>query len=121
MKSLVNRLLLTLVVGAMVSTLAFAKTRRESVTLTEDVTINGTLVKSGTYDVAFNDETNELSILKNGKVVAKTGGRIEQRSGKASRTEVKTIAISGGVEFVGVTFSGSDKNIMVQRADAAKN
>jgi hypothetical protein len=122
MKSLGNRILLTLVIGAMVSSLAFAKTKKDTITFTESVRVNGTLLKSGTYDMRFNEETSELAILKNGKVVAKTTGRVEQRSHKADRTEIKTSTSNGGVELIGVAFSGSDKNILVERgSDAARN
>lgn len=122
MKFLVNRIVLTLVIGAMAVTMAFGKTRRDTVTFTENVKLNSTLLKSGTYDVAFNEETNELAIIKNGKVVAKTAAKAEPRTGKASQTEVKTVTTNSGVELIGVAFGGTDKNIMVDRSgDTAKN
>lgn len=122
MKYFVNRIAVTLAILAVASTMVFAKTKRDTVTFTENLKINGTLVKSGTYDLSFNDETNELAVIKNGKVVAKTTARSEQRSDKASRTEVKTVTSDGGIELIGVAFSGTDKNLLVERgSDAAKN
>jgi PHD/YefM family antitoxin component YafN of YafNO toxin-antitoxin module len=121
MKYFVNRLVVTLAILAMTATMAFSKTKRDTVTLTENVTVNGTLLKKGTYDVSFNDETNELAIIKNGKVVAKTSAKSEQRSNKASQTELKTLSSNGGIELIGVAFRGADRNIMVERSDAAKN
>ena len=121
MKYFVSRLAVALAILATVATMAVSKTRRDTITLTENVTVNGTLLKKGTYDVSFNDETNELAIIKNGKVVAKTGAKSEQRSNKASQTEVKTFSSNGGIELIGVAFSGTDRNIMVDRNDAARN
>jgi len=122
MKYFVSRIAVTLAVLAMVTTVTFGKTRRDTVTLTESVTINGTLLKSGTYDVSFNDQTNELAIIRNGKVVAKAAAKSEQRDKKASQTEVKTVTTSGGIVLIGVAFSGTDKNIMVERGgEAARN
>ena len=34
--------------------------------------VNGTLVKAGDYEVKFDQSTGELSVIKNGKVKAKT-------------------------------------------------
>src|SRR5262245_20182115 len=122
MKSSLNRIVLTLTICAVASVLAQGKTKRDTVTFPQDVKVNDTLLKSGSYDVSFNDETSELAIIKNGKVVAKTTAKIEQRSAKATRTELKTITTNNGIELLGVAFSGSDKNILVdRRSDAAKN
>ena len=122
MKSFLNRIVCTLTICAVASVFALGKTRRDTITLTQEVKINNTLLKSGTYEVTFNDETNELAILKNGKVVAKTTAKLEQRNTKATRTELKTVATNSGIELLGVAFSGSDKNILVDRgSDAARN
>jgi hypothetical protein len=40
---------------------------KQKVTFENDIKVNGTLVKKGTYDVKFDDETGQLAIEKNGK------------------------------------------------------
>ena len=70
MKSIVNKMLAVLMVGALTSVVALAKVHKHKVTFDSDIKVNGTLVKKGTYDVKFDDETSQLSIIKNGKVVA---------------------------------------------------
>jgi hypothetical protein len=55
-----------------------AKTTKKEVIFTEAVTVDGTLVKKGTYKVTFNDETGELVIKKGSKVVAKAQARLEK-------------------------------------------
>jgi hypothetical protein len=78
MKTLVNRMIVLLMVGALASVLAFGKTTKKDVTFGKDVMVNGTLVKAGTYSVAFDDETGELTIIKGTKVVARTPARLEK-------------------------------------------
>jgi hypothetical protein len=116
----VNRIVLALVIGAMAGSLALGKNKRESITFPDSVKINGTLVKSGTYEVSFDEKTNELSIMKSGKVVAKTAGTLEKRAEKARRTEYRTASGSEGTQLTRVAFSGSDQDIVVS-GSAAKN
>jgi hypothetical protein len=116
---IIRRITIALGICALAASVTLGKTRKDSVTFTQDLNVNGTLVKSGSYEVSFNDETNELAIIKRGKVVAKTTAKASQRDGKANATEVKTITTSAGVELIGVAFGGSDKNILVDRGGEA--
>ncbi|MCU1264643.1 MAG: hypothetical protein JWM21_961 [Acidobacteria bacterium] len=115
----VNRIVLALVIGAMAGSLALGKNKRDSITFPENVKINGTLVKSGTYDVSFDDKTNELAIIKGGKVVAKVTGTLEKRAEKARRTEYRTANGTEGTQLVRVAFSGSDQDIVVGSSSAS--
>src|SRR5258706_15147695 len=78
MIKLVNRLVVVVLVGAIASGVALAKVIKREVTFPETVVVNGTLVKSGTYDAVFDDQTNELSIVKGKKVVARTAAKLEK-------------------------------------------
>src|SRR5689334_6362989 len=90
------------------------KTKRKTVEFTQDVAVNGTVVKAGTYDVKYNEESGELSIIKDGKVKATTTAHLEPRSNEAKDTAV-IIANTGGAvaEFRGITFGGSNQNVIV--------
>ena len=77
MKSFVKRIGFALAVCAMTSLMAFADVKSDKVTFTEDLTVNGTVVKKGTYRVMFDDQTGELTIAKDNKqTVAKTKARM---------------------------------------------
>lgn len=90
------------------------KTKKKTVEFTQDVMVNGTLLKAGTYDVKFNEETGELSVIKNGKVKATTTAHLEQRSSEAKDTAVLIVNSGGAVaEFKGITFGGSNQNVIV--------
>jgi hypothetical protein len=76
----VNRLAVVVLVGAIASGVVLAKVVKREVTFAQAVVVNGTVVKSGTYDLVFDDQTNELSIVKGKKVVARTQAKLEQRA-----------------------------------------
>ena len=55
MKSIVNRMVVVLMVGALTCVAAFAKVHRHTVTFDSDIKVNDTVVKKGTYQVKFDD------------------------------------------------------------------
>jgi len=119
MKSIVNRMVVVLMVGALTSVVAFAKTQLHKVPFDNDIKVNGTLVKKGTYDVKFDDQSGQLSIIKNGKVVAEAMARSEQRANKAGDFQVRSLTKDNETQLVGVTFGGSDKDVMISNNGAS--
>lgn len=119
MKSLVNRALVVLMVGALTGVVAFAKTHKHRLALENDLKVNGTVVKKGNYEVKFDDETNQLSIIKNGKVVAQATARVEQRDKKANDFQLRANGSGDDSELVGVTFGGSDKDVVLTAGGTA--
>jgi hypothetical protein len=113
MKSIVNRIVVVIMVGALMSVAAFAKTQKHRVTFENDIKVNGTLVKKGSYEVKFDEETGQLSINKNGKTVAQTMAKLEPRDKKANGFQLRSIGEGDASELVGLTFSGSDKDVVV--------
>jgi hypothetical protein len=116
MKSMINRIMVVLMVGALTSVVALAKTQKHRVTFENDIKVNGTVVKKGSYDVKFNDETGQLSIEKNGKVVAQATARLESRSKKANDFQLRAVTSGEEHQLVGVTFGGSDKDVVISGA-----
>ena len=118
MKSIVNRMVVVLIVGALMSVAAFAKVRKHTVTFDTDIKVNDTLVKKGTYQVKFDDETGQLSILQNGKVVAQAMARLEDRVKKANDFVLRSQVNGDETQLTGVTFDGSDKNVVISNSGA---
>ena len=118
MKSIVNRMVAVLMVGALTSVVAFAKVHKHTVTFDDDMKVNDTLVKKGTYQVKFDDETGQLSIVKNGKVVAQAMTRVEARSKKASDFVLRSQGSGEEKQLIGVTFGGSDKDVLISNSGA---
>jgi len=119
MKSIVNRMLVVMLVGALTGVVALAKVHKEKVTFENDIKVNGTLVKKGTYDVKFDDATGQLSVTKQGKVIAEAMTRTEQRTKKAVDFQVRSTGSGNEMQLVGVTFGGSDKDIMIANSGAS--
>ena len=113
MRSLVNRIVAVLMLGALASVVSFAKEQKKSVTLPTAVKINGTQVKKGDYELVFNEETGDLSIMRGKTVVAKTSARLEKRDAKAKTTEVRTSGDGDNAALVSITLRGSDQSIVV--------
>jgi hypothetical protein len=118
MKSIMNRMLVVLMVGALTSVVALAKVHKHKVTFDNDIKVNGTLLKKGTYDVKFDDATGQLSIAKNGKVVAQAMARFEQRAKKANDFQLRSVNSGDETQLVGVTFGGSDKDVVITNSGA---
>ncbi len=117
MKVFLKSTLAALMICALASIAVFAaakdKVKTETVTFTTDVTVNGTLVKAGDYQVKYNEETGELAILKGGKVKAKTTAHVQPRSDKAKITSFKTVDKGSIAELVAMTFGGSNQDLVV--------
>jgi hypothetical protein len=115
MKSVLKSLMVVIGIVALTSLSIMAtegSKLKKSVTFPTDVTVKGTPVKAGSYKIEFDDQSGELSIMRSGKLVAKTQARWEKRDAKAKRTSITTE--SGGRELVSITFDGSDQNLVVQ-------
>jgi len=121
MNSRVNRLLVMLLIIVMTGVVALAKGKKETVTFAQDMKVNGTVVKKGTYAVTFDEQTSELSILKNNKVIAKAPARVEQRENKARNFELRSTGSGENTELTGVAFGGSKQNIVLTPSAARSN
>ena len=118
MRKIVNLWVIAAVVCLFASLTVFAKDRSETITLPQDVVINGTLVKKGEYKLKFDEKSGELLIMKGKQVVAKTSARMEKRDEKAGRTEFSTITNGSQNELRGITFRGESEKIVLVEGTA---
>ena len=118
MKSIVNRIVVVIMVGALTSVAAFAKTHKHRVNFDSDIKVNGTVVKKGSYEVKFDDATGQLSIIKNGKTIAQTMARLESRAKKANGFQLRSVGEGDETQLTGVTFGGSDKDVVITSGGA---
>jgi hypothetical protein len=120
MKNMVNRIVVLLVITVLTGVAALAKTTEKKVTFRDSVTVNGTLVKKGTYKVAFNDETGELTIKKGGEVVATASARLETTG---ERYDFYISSASGdptkAPTLVGISWKDGNLARLANNADAA--
>ena len=119
MKSMVTRFVAVLMVGALTGMVAFAKVHKQRVTFENDIKVNGTLVKKGNYEVKFDDESGQLTIAKNGKTVVQTMAKVEAREKKANDFQLRSTVNGDETQLTGVTFNGSDKDIVITASGAS--
>ena len=119
MKSIVNRIAVVLVIGALTSMVALAKVHKHKITFENDTKVNSTVVKKGTYDLKFDDATGQLSIVKNGKVVAEAMAKLEPRTKKAGDFQLRSAGSGDNTELIGFTFGGSDKDVVLTNSGSA--
>jgi hypothetical protein len=106
-------------VGALTGVVALAKVHKQKVTFDNDIKVNGTLVKKGAYDVKFDDESGQLSITKNGKIVAQAMAKLEAREKKASDFQLRSTVNGDETQLTGLTFGGSDKDVVITSGGAS--
>jgi hypothetical protein len=119
MKSIVNRIAVIFLVGALTSVAAFAKVQKHKITFENDTKVNGTLVKKGTYDLKFDDATGQLSIVKNGKEVAQAMAKVQPREKKADDFQVRSSGAGDQAQLIGVTFGGSNQDVIISNNGAS--
>ncbi len=112
MKKIANRIAIVLVILAVSSVMAFAKIRSKEISFGQDVTINGTLVKKGTYKVQFNEETGELTIFVKNQAI-KTSARLQERAKRSNRTEFVLVNQGESAALKSITFAGDKQSIVL--------
>lgn len=119
LKSTFAALMICALASISIGAAAKDKVRTESVTFTSDTMVNGTLVKAGDYQMKFNEQTGELTILKDGKVKAKTTAQLQTRSDKARNTSVRTVTKGKVAELISFSFGGSKQDVVVSARGGA--
>jgi hypothetical protein len=67
---------------------ALAGGKSKRVTFRTDVMVGDTLVKKGSYEVSFDEQSSLLKIKRNGEVVAKATARLEEADSKSNNSIV---------------------------------
>lgn len=117
MKKFATRTVIALVVCALSASMAFAKVKIKSSTVTfgVDFMVGETLVKKGTYKLAFNEKTNELTVFaKDKSVVAKTTARLENRKNATSGMEVVLSEKGETKALLSLAFPGESRSIILE-------
>ena len=113
MRKYVAKIVAAFAILALSGVSALADTRSDRIKFDESFQIDGTTVKKGEYKVSFNEETGELVIKKNDKVIAKTTARAEKNEEKAGRTKFSMATENGNLMLRSVTFSGDDHTVVI--------
>ena len=120
MKFILNRIAMALLVASLAGGIVLAKTKKQTVTFQNDIKVNGTLVTKGTYDLKFDEQSEELTIMKGSKLIAKASTTVGKRDRKARTLEVKSNRSGGETELVSVAFGGMDHDLVVNNSQASR-
>jgi type II secretory pathway component PulC len=122
MKNLLSRFATLTLVCTLMFTAAFAKEKSKNVSFKNDTTVNGTLIKKGTYKVTFNDETNEVSIWKEKELLVKTSAKLLPRDSEVKQTFLSTKEQDNLRVLNGIAFEGEKSMIVIdESANKAAN
>ena len=121
MTATIRRITLALVVCALLGASAAAGVKRNDVTFSGDVTVGDTLVKKGRYAVTFDDQTEELKILKGERVVAQTKARFGELKSSSKHKPAYTAVkdAEGATLITGVRVGGKYAIVSSERVAAA--
>ena len=123
MKKLMTRIALALALCAASVSIAAASSKVKTRTLTfgTDFWVGSTLVKKGTYKIAFDDQTNEISILdkKSESVVAKAPAQVKKREGSNRSWDVALVTVGDRMTLVRLAFPEASQSLVINEAGAA--
>ena len=97
---------------------ASAKVKTRRLTFGSDFWLGDTLVKKGTYNVSYDDKTNEVSIADRQNTIAKAPARAEKREHAASVWDVTLAPKGDGQALVRLAFPGDKQALVVGEASA---
>jgi hypothetical protein len=120
MKSTFSRITVLLLVALLSSSTLFAKSKKETVKFPTDLKVNGTLVSKGTYEVKFDEQSGELSIIKNNKVIAHATASVAKRENKARQFELRSFGSGDDMQLTGITFAGSSQDLNISGVQASR-
>lgn len=120
MKSIINRIAIALLITSLMSVAAFAKTKNQTVSFLTDIKVNGTVLTKGVYNLKYDDASGEITIAKNGKVVARATATVEKRDKKAREFQIRSSGSGEETQLTGVTFAGADHNVVVGNSNASR-
>src|SRR5215213_1952774 len=81
MKKITTHVATALLLCVVAASPVFAKVKSRTISVGQDFSVGGTLVKAGTYRFSFDDQKNELAVIdrKSKEVVARSEARVEER------------------------------------------
>ena len=119
-----KKMLMTLMAVALMTaglTMVEARDRSKTITFLNDVTVNGTLIQKGTYDVRFDSESNEVTISRNGRPVASTKVDIKLTDRKNPHNSAAYVERDNMRVLTSITFEGDKRVLLVNSASGSQN
>jgi hypothetical protein len=123
MKKVTSTIAIALLLCAISVVSVSAKVKSRAVTFGQSFSVGGTLVKAGTYNLSFDDQSNLLTVSdrKSGEVVAKAEARAEaRRAGSQFGTDIQIVGTGSNATLAAVAFAGEKMAFIVNGVTAAQ-
>jgi hypothetical protein len=111
---------LALTLCALASTMALAKSKSHMITFDQDMLVNGALVKKGEYQVRFNEQNSELTILNGNRAIVTATVKEETLAKKAPVTTFDVKTGDKGLMLTKITFGGDRYSLLFSDNQAAE-
>ncbi|HEV2861742.1 MAG TPA: hypothetical protein VGX48_12090 [Pyrinomonadaceae bacterium] len=123
MKTRLQTIAIALVVCALLGSTALAGGKSRNVNFDVDVTVGDTLIKKGDYELRFDDKSQELTIRRNGKVIAQTAASLaESKDARKYRAAYTTLVDGSGARLLSsVDMGGKYAVIAGEKIAAARS
>ena len=112
---------LALALSALSVGTASAKVKTKKLTFGSDFWLGDTLVKRGTYNVSYDDKTNEVTIADKQATIARATARAEKRDRVAHVWDVTLAPKGDGVALVRLAFPGDRQSLVFGEASASNS
>ena len=103
---------------ALLGVSAMAKPKSHTITFGEDFMVGNTLLKKGTYRLAYDKQAQELDIYKNGskKLLVESKVRLEDRKGSRESFNYSLMKKGGNEVLESIAFSRSKQRLVLEEA-----
>ena len=98
---------------------ADAKSKSRKLSFGSDFWVGSTLVKAGTYKVAYDDKTGEVTINDKSSTLARTTVKVERRDKSKAGWDVELSQKGDGLALVSLSFPGDKQKLVVDGGAAA--
>ncbi len=107
-----------LLMGVMTA-FADGKNLKDSITIAKEVVVNDTKLKPGAYEVKFDPETNEFSILKGSRVITTFKASVKGGEKIVRKTETYFSVTDKGLALTKLVFKGDERAILLDNSNGS--
>ena len=122
MKTITTRIASAALLCLLLVAPAFAKVKGRTITVGQDFSVGGTVVKAGTYRFNFDDQKNELTVLnrKTKEVIARSEVRAEARTDGQLTMNLQLVDGGSSKTLASISFDGEKQSYILAGSTAAR-
>jgi hypothetical protein len=103
----------------MTTALADGKRLKDSISIPHETVVNGTKLKPGTYEIRFDADASEVSVLKGSQVIATARASVKEGEKAVRKTETYYSTTDKGMALTKLVFKGDDRAILLDHSNGS--